>query len=117
MSDYTITGYDEKLARLGVWFTGAPTPEWLWLPISEDGLVPVGDELHDWIMLHRPAPIIERGEIVAKGVKNQDVIIGMVPKPEPVPTPDPVEEAKRMGEWIEPGVLFLLKKYGLIKGE
>jgi hypothetical protein len=119
MSDipYKITGFAENTAQLGVWFDGAPHPEWLWLPISENGEVPIGDELHNWIMLHFPTAMASRSKLLKNGITNlNDLAPVLPPVPEPrIPTDAEIQAMHEADAvQIKPVIDIILRGHGLI---
>ena len=117
-AEYEIKVFDAKTAVITVQYAGADYTMPMYLPVAVDGSVPEGVELHDWIVSRIPPEFVERAKRLEYGVKNAKAIEDLVvPYPSPPPPPTPEEQAKSAAAWMEPGLVLLLKKYGLIKAE
>lgn len=96
MADYEIQYFDDRIATVIVLFDGAPYPITLMLPVAEDGSVPVGNDLHEWIMQRRPVEVIERQKRLKNGVPNAPEVRKVVTPLPPPPAPDPDREKKEL---------------------
>lgn len=113
--DYHIIAFDAQLARITVIYAGALYPVGLDLPVSEDGKVPVGDDLKTWILDRTPQELIERKRLIGSGVANANEIEKLVEPIVAPPTPIPQEEID--ASWkanIQGAVLMILRETGVI---
>lgn len=115
MSDYQIIAWDAEIGRITVFYHGALFPIGLDLPISENGEVPVGEDLEKWIVERTPTELVERKKLIGDGIKNAEEIEKLVQPIIRPPTPRPQEEID-LG-WkanIEGAVLMILRETGVI---
>lgn len=105
---YRIVSFDPTNGRIGVLFNDLIEVSFD-LPISQEGVYPLGQQLKEFIMARRPTPFIERVQLLQQGVANADGIAALVePRPatpgayEPpaagdIPTPPEPNIAPPMG--------------------
>ncbi len=113
--DYNIIAFDEVTARITVLYTGALYPILLELPVAQDGSVPDGEVLDEWIKARTPLDLIERKKLLSKGIPNKAKIQELVHPIIAPPTPIPQEEIDR--GWkanIEGAVLMILRETNVI---
>ena len=74
---YEIIEFNELTGRIAV-IVANFSPIIIDLPVDENGRVPVGDELRDYINGFLPHSYIQRKDLVDKGIKNTDEIKALV---------------------------------------
>lgn len=84
--EYKIIKFDAQTAQIVVQWDGY-TPHTIDLPIAEDGSLPTGTELVQWIQGFAPTYNEERKVKIAKGLKNASEVAALVtPLPDVIPS-------------------------------
>lgn len=83
---YRIVSFDAANGRIGVLFNDRVEISFD-LPISPEGVYPLGRQLRAFIMARRPTPMIERVLRLEEGVANADGIAALVEARPETPLP------------------------------
>lgn len=98
---HKIIGFSAEAGQVAIRYSDSAPPIAVDLPINDEGLFPIGDELHSYLSGFIPFVDTRRKDALAAGVANAHAIEALVVHEEPVlpqetePSPEAIEAAER----------------------
>lgn len=118
--DYVINSFDETTGQLTVTFGGSLTYA-VDIPLDENGLYIVGEQLDAYIQGFAPVQFIERKNKIAAGIANVDAIKAIAPNapsPHVTLTQEEIDNQKMWADYeYESKLAKALIKFGLLQSD